>query len=105
MKQFSCRDVLCVNMVSTQGMPVCRGAPTKRRAAGCILAWLASPGSAASVVAARADYLSCTVLKGAAGSRLHNDKEKLKIKAGPAWCGPQEAGQAGSAKLGAAIQC
>ena len=86
-------------------MSVLRGASPKLRVAGCILTWLASPSSAASVVTARADYFSCAVLKGAAGSRLLSDKEKLKIKARPAWCGTQEAGQAGNAELGAAIQC
>lgn len=81
------------------------GASPKLRAAGFILTWLASPSSAASVLAAGADYFSCAVLKGAAGSQLLSDKENLKIKAEPAWCGPQEAGQAGNAELGAAIQC
>lgn len=61
-------------------------------------------GSAANAVAARADYFSCAALKGAAGSHLLSDKEELKIKAKPAWCIPQEAGLAGSTRLGSATQ-
>lgn len=49
-------------------------------------------------------YFSCTALKGAAGSRLLSDKEKLKTKARPARCNAQEAGLAGSTGLGSATQ-
>lgn len=64
----------------------------------------AAAGSAASGVAARADYFSCAALMGAAGSHLLCDKEELKIKAKPLWCGPLEAGLAGSTGLVSATQ-
>lgn len=49
-------------------------------------------------------YFSCAAPKGAAGSRLLSDKEKLKTKARPARCNAQEAGLAGSTGLGSATQ-